>query len=58
MSNITIGILFSAAALIVLATLFNVLFVASGSGVVIMVALAYSYVVSKREEERGEALTH
>ncbi|NQX94966.1 MAG: hypothetical protein HRT64_08630 [Erythrobacter sp.] len=49
MSKFTLGILLAAAVLIVLATYFNVLFVAGGSGVVMVVALAYSYVVARRE---------
>ncbi|MEL7317461.1 MAG: hypothetical protein AAFN04_02345 [Pseudomonadota bacterium] len=51
MSKVTLGILFCAIALIALAMLFDVLFVAGGSGVVLVVALAYSYVVAKRETE-------
>lgn len=57
MSKVTLGILCAAVALIVLATLFNVMFVAGGSGIVIVVALAYSYVVARREDERGDLLT-
>lgn len=49
MSKVSIGILFAAIALIILAVAFNVTFVAGGSGVVLVVSLAYSYVVAKRE---------
>lgn len=48
------GILIGAVALIVLATFFNSAFVVGGSGVVLLVALGYSYVVRKREIERGD----
>lgn len=51
MSKVSIGILFAAIALIAFAMLFDVMFVAGGSGVVLVVALAYSYVVAKRETE-------
>ena len=54
MSKVSIGILFAAIALIALAMLFDVLFVAGGSGVVLVVALVYSYVVARRENE-GQA---
>lgn len=46
--------LVAAVLLIVIATMFNSVFVASGSGLVLLVGLAYAFVVSKRELERGE----
>lgn len=49
MSKITLGVLCAAIVLIVLATYFNVLFIARSSGVVMVVALVYSYVVHQRE---------
>ena len=49
MSKVSIGILFTAIALVIVATYFEVAFVAGGSGVVIVVALCYSYVVARRE---------
>lgn len=51
MSKVTIGILLAAVVLIVVAVFFEVSFVAGGSGVVLVVALGYSYVVAKREVE-------
>ncbi|WP_209347772.1 hypothetical protein [Pontixanthobacter sp. CEM42] len=54
MSKTIQGTLVAAVLLIVIATLFNSTFVAGGSGVVLIVGLAYAYVVSKREVERGE----
>ena len=45
-------ILIAAIALIVCAVLFNSTFVASGSGLVLLVGLGYAYVVSKRDAER------
>ena len=54
MSKTIQGTLVAAVMLIVIAMLFNSTFVAGGSGVVLIVALAYAYVVSKREVERGE----
>jgi len=55
MSKVTVGILFVAIGLILLATYFKVLFVAGGSAIVLVVALAYSYVVAKRDEEALES---
>jgi len=51
MSKVTVWILFVAIGLILVAAYFKVLFVAGGSAIVLVVALAYSYVVAKREEE-------
>ncbi|MEM7700452.1 MAG: hypothetical protein AAF251_00800 [Pseudomonadota bacterium] len=53
MSKVSIGILFAAIALIAFAMLFDVMFVAGGSGVVLVVGLAYSYVVAKRESKES-----
>ena len=55
MTKVTTGILIAAVALIVLAVIFEVSFVAGGGGVVLLAGLAYAYVVSKREAERREA---
>ena len=49
MSKVSIGILFAAIALIIVATYLEVAFVAGGSGVVLVVALCYSFVVARRE---------
>ena len=46
-------ILIAAIVLIVFAVLFNSTFVASGSGLVLLVGLGYAYVVSKRDAERA-----
>ncbi|MEM7688262.1 MAG: hypothetical protein AAF291_04505 [Pseudomonadota bacterium] len=51
MSKTVLGVLCAAIALILVSTYFNVLFVAQGSGVVLVVALVYSYVVARREED-------
>ena len=51
MSKVTLGILCVAIGLIIVAAYFNVLFIAGGSSVVLVVALVYSYVVAKREED-------
>lgn len=56
MSKTTQATLIAAVLLIVIATIFNSTFVAGGSGVVLLVGIAYAYVVSKRETERGEAV--
>ena len=52
MSKTILGILASAVALIVAATWFGASFIAGGGGVVLVVALIYSYVVTKRDVER------
>jgi hypothetical protein len=54
MSKLTQTILFAAVLLIVVAVMFNSAFVVGGSGVVLLVAVGYAYVVSRREAERGE----
>ena len=51
MSKIVVGVLFAALVLIALAVAFDVMFVAGGSGVVMVVALVYSYIVHTRELE-------
>ena len=51
MSKMIVGILLAAVALIVVATYFNAAFVAGGSGVVLVVALGYAYIVNQRELE-------
>lgn len=51
MSKITLVALYAAIALIALAMYFNVLFFAKSSGAVLVIALVYSYVVSRREVE-------
>lgn len=51
MSKLVLGILYAAVALIIVATYFNALFVAGGSGAVFVVALVYSYVVAHREQD-------
>ena len=56
MSKTIQGTLVAAVMLILAATLFNSTFVAGGSGIVLIVALTYAYVVSKREVERGEVV--
>lgn len=48
--------LIAAVMLIIIATLVDSTFVAGGSGLVLLVGLAYAYVVSKREVERGEVV--
>ena len=54
MSKMIQGILIAAVLLIVIAVMFDSRFVVSGSGIVLVVGLAYAYVVSQREIERGE----
>lgn len=49
MSNISIGILFAAIGLIIVAVALDVWFVANGSGVVLVAGLVYAYIVAKRE---------
>lgn len=51
MSKVVLGVLFAAIILIALAIQFQVLFVASSSGLVMVVALIYSYTVTKRDNE-------
>ena len=52
MSKISIAILFAAIGLITLGTYFDVPYVASGSGLILVVGLCYAYVVAKREMVR------
>ncbi|MCR2833667.1 hypothetical protein [Parerythrobacter lacustris] len=54
MSKLTQTILLASVLLIVVAVMFNSAFVIGGSGVVLLVAVGYAYVVSRREAERGE----
>lgn len=56
MSKVIVGVLFAALVLIALAVTFDVMFVAGGSGVVMVVALAYSYIVHTRELEGEPSL--
>ena len=49
MSKLVQGILIAAVLLIVISTIFNSLLVAGGSGIVLLVGLAYAYVVSTRD---------
>jgi len=49
MSKLVQGILIAAVLLIVISTIFNSLLVAGGSGLVLLVGLAYAYVVSTRD---------
>ncbi len=49
MSKISLTILMVAAALVVAAQIFELPFVSGGSGVVLVVALGYAYVVAQRE---------
>ena len=56
MSKITLVALFASIALIVLGMVFNVVFVASSSGAVMVIALIYAYVVSRREGGDPELL--
>lgn len=51
MSKVTLAILMAAAALIVAAVFFEVSWISSGSGILLLVALGYAYVVAKREAE-------
>lgn len=52
MSKISIAILFAAIGLITLGTYFQVPSGTSGGGLILVVALCYSFVVAKREMER------
>ncbi len=54
MSMTTLGILFAAIALIIISVAFGANFVAGGGGIVLVVGLIYSFVVTKREIERGD----
>lgn len=54
MSKTTLYLFLAAVVLQVLAVFFQVPFAAGGAGVVMLVGLIYAYVVTKREEERGE----
>ena len=55
MSRTTLTVLMATVLLIVLAVIFDLSFVARGGGVLLIAGLAYVYVVSKRDMERGEA---
>ncbi len=54
MSKTTLYLFLAAVVLQVLAVFFQVPFAAGGAGVVMLVGLVYAYVVTKREEARGE----
>ncbi len=54
MSKTILATLIAAVVLIVIATIFQSTFVAGSSGLVLMVGLIYSYVVAKRDADRGE----
>ena len=49
MSKVTLGILFAAIGLAIVATYFELSVVSGGSGVVLVVGLIYAFVVTKRE---------
>ncbi|TRD11106.1 hypothetical protein FGU71_04060 [Erythrobacter insulae] len=49
MSKISIGVLFTAIALIIVAKIFDLSFAQGVSGALFVAGLAYSYVVAKRE---------
>ena len=49
MSKVTLGILFAAIGLAIVATYFELAVVSGGSGVVLVVGLIYAFVVTKRE---------
>lgn len=51
MSKVTLALLMAAVAMIVAAVFFDVSWISSGSGILLMVALGYAYVVTKRETE-------
>ena len=53
MSKTILATLLAAVLLIVIATVFKSTFVAGSTGLVLMVGLIYSYVVAKRDAERG-----
>lgn len=56
MSKTIQSTLIAAVLLIVIATIFNSTFVAGGSGVVLIVGLAYAFVVSKRDLDRDQGI--
>ncbi len=49
MSNLSLALLLAAVALIIVAQSFELPFVSGGSGVLLVVALGYAFVVAKRE---------
>ena len=49
MSKVSLFVLFGTIAMIIVAVVFDLSFVAGGSGVILIVGLGYSYVVAKRE---------
>ena len=51
MSKVTLALLMAAAALIVAGVFFEISWISSGSGVLLLVALGYAYVVTRRETE-------
>ncbi|BDW81826.1 hypothetical protein MACH24_12640 [Erythrobacter sp. Dej080120_24] len=51
MSKISIGLLFTAIGLILVATYFDIAFLGSGAGVVLVCGLVYAFVVAKRQAE-------
>ena len=51
MSKVTLALLMAAAALIVAGVFFEISWISSGSGVLLLVGLGYAYVVAKREAE-------
>jgi F0F1-type ATP synthase assembly protein I len=55
-SKVSVGILVAALALIVAAVYAGASAVAGGGGVVMAVALVYSYVVARRETDAGQSL--
>ena len=53
MSKTTLGIFLASIALLMVALLVDNTFVAGGSGLVLLVAVIYAYVVTRRDEERA-----
>ncbi|MEO9463371.1 MAG: hypothetical protein ABJ242_11640 [Marinomonas sp.] len=53
MSKTILATMLIAVLLIIVAVIADSTFVAGGSGVVLMVGIVYSYVVAKRDAERG-----
>ena len=51
MSKLSLGLLVTAVAAIVLAVILDLPFMRSGSGVILLVGIGYAYVVAKREVE-------
>ena len=49
MSKVTIGILFAAIGLIIVATYYDIAYLGGGPGVLLVAGLCYSYVVAKRQ---------